>query len=121
MTYALTDIVGAAIRFRGEAAQQGMVVGYLLSGAGGGVIQEYYRLLRPGQTFKTALSELPYGKGPSSILDKSQIDVGNDHISGFGLAVRFKAQNLLSQRFAHSCCLTILVASFCYNQQDART
>ncbi len=71
MTNALADIVDAAICFRGEAAQKHMVVRQLLSGAGGGMVQEYYRLLRPGQSLKTAFLKLPYCEGACSILDKS--------------------------------------------------
>jgi len=68
-----------------------MVIRKLLSGTGSSMVQEYYCLLRLGQSFKTAFLKLPYGQRASGILDKSQIHVGNHDVPGFSLAMRFKA------------------------------
>src|SRR3989304_4306528 len=87
MTYPLTDLVDATACLLGETAQKNMVIGKLLSGTGSSVVQEYYCLLRLGQSFKTALLKLSYGERSSSILDESPIHVGNHDVPGFGLAM----------------------------------
>jgi hypothetical protein len=73
-----------------------MVIRQLLRGTGSGMVQEYYCLPRLGQSFETDFPELPYGEGAGGILDKSQVHIGNHDVPGFGFAMRFEAQNLLS-------------------------
>src|SRR3972149_2061503 len=87
MTYTLADLVDATPCLLGKTAQKNMVIGKLLSGTGSSVVQEYYCLLRLGQSFKTALLKLSYGERSSGILDERPIHIGNHHVPSFGLAM----------------------------------
>jgi hypothetical protein len=95
VAYSFADVIDVTPCFPGEAAQQNMVIGKLLSGTGSSMVQEYYCLLWPGQNSKTAFFELSYGQGAGSILDKSQVHISNHDIPGLSLTMRFEAENHL--------------------------